>query len=833
MALQFNFPVTNTVNNIVNVETLRSEINANPNILIGLSDVGSIFDSQNAEFIVVTFKTDLSTPEEGVLAGIIAAHNGFVIIEDVDLIRVAKNDTKQQANIINDNDRIKVEVTGTLSDGTVKVSANDASMGPLIEKIVPADNKVVVSETNDGNAEQLTIGINPSNILTSELDNDAEFLDESAHDNLAQDNPHNVTKAQVGLGNADNTSDANKPISNATQTALNDIAQDVTNLENAAITDHGELGGLQDDDHLQYLNEGRHDGLPNDNPHTVTLTQAVQADVNTDVTASELETLTDGSNANGLHQHPIGDIIDFAQGVIDNAPVQVSDIADFETTTQLNNRDVANRNRANHQGSQPASTISDFASQVVANQTVTNLVFNNTTKILSYTNELGNTVNVDLTQFLDDTNLARILNGTLNAATGIATFTRDDGSTFTVDFSSLNDQAAIGAAIAAHEAASDPHPQYTTAAEATALAPVQPADIQDFETTTQLNARDVANRNRANHQGSQLASTISNFNTAASAAAPVQNVNGETGTVSLGQNNLNDTIITSPLLDQILQYNGVNWVNVFPVSKNELIITQPNHGFTLTNGIPKPAYSNTSGLVQLAQANSLQTLSAYYITEIINANQIRIQSGGSFINAVSHGLSVGRYYFTSELVAGEISITEPLSTINDVVLFAVDADNLLLIDNRPEDKNSIEKFLIKVRNTNTTTNINTVAPTAIPVTGTVEQNENNFYTVVGNGIQVPQTRSYKVKANIHVGSVSTRSSARIRFAINGSPQGDIAATGYIRNSTGHNEASYIISDEFILNANDIVTVTAERESTAGGTVTLQEVGTSSITVEAR
>lgn len=34
------------------------------------------------------------------------------------------------------------------------------------------------------------------------------------------DNPHKVTKEQVGLGNVDNTSDANKPISIATQTAL-------------------------------------------------------------------------------------------------------------------------------------------------------------------------------------------------------------------------------------------------------------------------------------------------------------------------------------------------------------------------------------------------------------------------------------------------------------------------------------------------------------------------------------------------------------------------------------------------------------------------------------
>ena len=41
-------------------------------------------------------------------------------------------------------------------------------------------------------------------------------------------NPHSVTKAQVGLGNVDNTSDANKPISTATQTALNSKLNKVT-----------------------------------------------------------------------------------------------------------------------------------------------------------------------------------------------------------------------------------------------------------------------------------------------------------------------------------------------------------------------------------------------------------------------------------------------------------------------------------------------------------------------------------------------------------------------------------------------------------------------------
>jgi hypothetical protein len=44
-------------------------------------------------------------------------------------------------------------------------------------------------------------------------------------------NPHNVTKSQVGLGNVDNTSDANKPISTATQTALDGKLS--TNLKGA------------------------------------------------------------------------------------------------------------------------------------------------------------------------------------------------------------------------------------------------------------------------------------------------------------------------------------------------------------------------------------------------------------------------------------------------------------------------------------------------------------------------------------------------------------------------------------------------------------------------
>ena len=56
--------------------------------------------------------------------------------------------------------------------------------------------------------------------ITNLIATKAAATDLTAHTGNTS-NPHSVTKAQVGLGNADNTSDANKPVSTAQQAALN------------------------------------------------------------------------------------------------------------------------------------------------------------------------------------------------------------------------------------------------------------------------------------------------------------------------------------------------------------------------------------------------------------------------------------------------------------------------------------------------------------------------------------------------------------------------------------------------------------------------------------
>ena len=77
----------------------------------------------------------------------------------------------------------------------------------------------------------------------------------------------------------------------------------------------------------------------------------------------------------------------------------------------------------------------------ILDETLTTLVLAG--NILKYTDESGTETVLDLSLYLDDANLARLISGTLDASTGIATFTRDDTSTFTIDMSSFLDAITL------------------------------------------------------------------------------------------------------------------------------------------------------------------------------------------------------------------------------------------------------------------------------------------------------------------------------------------------------------------------------------------------------
>lgn len=113
-------------------------------------------------------------------------------------------------------------IKGTATDG--KVFAETDGTGSvygwdnLLMRVSEAEDAIgakqdEITAANKLNADYIESGTTNKVFTSAEKEKyDAHVIDKN--------NPHEVTKEQIGLGNVDNTSDAEKPISTATQTAL-------------------------------------------------------------------------------------------------------------------------------------------------------------------------------------------------------------------------------------------------------------------------------------------------------------------------------------------------------------------------------------------------------------------------------------------------------------------------------------------------------------------------------------------------------------------------------------------------------------------------------------
>lgn len=105
--------------------------------------------------------------------------------------------------------------------------------------------------------EAIQSGDSAHTALVNEVASKTNQTDFDSHKN-DQNNPHNVTKEQVGLNNVDNTSDLDKPISTATQVAINNIIGDTSdvdtkldnhmadNIAHLTLTEHDKLTNIED-----------------------------------------------------------------------------------------------------------------------------------------------------------------------------------------------------------------------------------------------------------------------------------------------------------------------------------------------------------------------------------------------------------------------------------------------------------------------------------------------------------------------------------------------------------------------------------------------------------
>lgn len=133
------------------------------------------------------------------------------------------------------------------------------------------------------------------------IENRLDTLEDDLDDHIKDyNNPHKVTKAQVGLDKVDNTSDMEKPISVAVQEALNNIKLEATNYATKE----------QLDDHKNDRN----------NPHNVTALQIGLGNVNNTSDADKPVSLATqqalDKKADINHDHTMADITD-----LENFPV--------------------------------------------------------------------------------------------------------------------------------------------------------------------------------------------------------------------------------------------------------------------------------------------------------------------------------------------------------------------------------------------------------------------------------------------------------------------------------------------------------------------------------
>ena len=135
-----------------------------------------------------------------------------------------------------------IGVVKEISDITFDLKADQTA---LTAHVSDATNphSVTATQVGLGNVDNTSDATKPvSGPTQTALNSKANSSDLTTHINDLT-NPHSVTAAQVGLGNVNNTSDINKPVSTATQTALNLKADQLTTYTktevDAAIGDGG------------------------------------------------------------------------------------------------------------------------------------------------------------------------------------------------------------------------------------------------------------------------------------------------------------------------------------------------------------------------------------------------------------------------------------------------------------------------------------------------------------------------------------------------------------------------------------------------------------------
>lgn len=172
----------------------------------------------------------------------------YVDYEDRRLHKKIDDTTAELESAIAAEENARKEADEALQDAIDAEEAerkreDSAIRGELAAHTGRTDNPhgVTKAQVGLGNVDNTSDMDKPvSNAVQAALDEVQSCIDTHKAD---KNNPHGVTKAQIGLGNVDNTADADKPISGAVQTALNgkaSLSEVLTKTNTAEYTPAGD-----------------------------------------------------------------------------------------------------------------------------------------------------------------------------------------------------------------------------------------------------------------------------------------------------------------------------------------------------------------------------------------------------------------------------------------------------------------------------------------------------------------------------------------------------------------------------------------------------------------
>ncbi len=261
-------------------------------------------------------------------------------------------------------------------------------------------------------------------------------------------------------------------------------------------------------------------------------------------------------------------------------------------------------------------------------------------------------------------------------------------------------------------------------------------------------------------------------------------------------------INTGQVANSTLQVNGSVSTAVNTTTSN-LTLNETHHTVLVNSNstITLPAANTCSGRIYIIKnSNNTAINSSSYLNEAnistgsIPANStIQVQSNGTAWNLISGG---------------------------NATVVSTDANNLIENGSDGAAYLNINRGA-RWTNTDITTDLN-AGIAAAPIFGNEDYKDDgiNLYVAATSQLTVLEAGRYDIRANISLigatsGGAQQRTNVNAQITINGNPVGALAASGYIRSASDHEQSSIHINEILQLNANDVIRVRTYREANSG------------------